>query len=425
MPDITQLEKHECTGCSACGNICPNSCVYFEYNDEGFLYPQIGQECVECGLCAKVCPVLTEKTKRVPDIDQYVVAAVSHDASTCCSSSSGGAFTEICKAYGDQKTVVFGARFDGLKVVHSHVVGVENITPFCKSKYVQSDMGNCLAEAKTFLDEKRKVIFSGTPCQIAGLRSYLRKEYEHLLCIDVICHGVGSPKIFEAALRYIEEKAGSNLLRYTFRNQIVRFGNRRDYISCHEFKDGRRVYDSSDIYQKFFLSQLCLRASCGENCKFRNPNRMGDITIADFKGKLKVFPNMIDNRNYSTISINSKKGNFVFWRLKNRMKILPCSMSDVEKFNPLFFKTTKSNPDRECFFRMYCEGASFNDLIEKFIPPRSDWRKYGWIKDYLIPFFMKRARRIFLNQCQLLCASFRQAVTRGAHFASIFFDKSR
>ena len=170
----------------------------------------------------------------------------------------------------------------------------------------------CKAIWGIVLDEGRKVIFSGTPCQIAGLRSYLRREYEHLLCLDFICHGVGSPKVFEAALHYIEKNAEIRLLKYTFRNQVVRFGNRRDYISCHEFADGSRVHDAADIYQKFFLSQLCLRKSCGENCKFRNRNRMSDITIADFKGKLKVFPNMFDHRNYSTIIFNSKKGDSVF-----------------------------------------------------------------------------------------------------------------
>ena len=425
MPDITNLDSHECTGCGACRNVCSESCIRFEYNDEGFLYPRVGKECVECGLCAKVCPILTGKTERVSNIDQYTVAAVSHDLSTCRASSSGGAFTEICKAYGDQETVVFGAGFDGLRVVHSYVVDVENIAPFRKSKYVQSDMENCLAEAKAFLDEGRKVIFSGTPCQIAGLRSYLGREYEHLLCIDVICHGVGSPKVFESALRYIEKKAGNNLLKYTFRNQIVRFGNRRDYISCHEFADGRRVYDAADIYQKFFLSQLCLRASCGENCKFRNRNRMSDITIADFKGKLKVFPNIMDHRNYSTIVMNSEKGDSIFQQLKSNMKILPCSMSDVEQFNPLFFRTTKANPERERFFRMFCEGASFEDLVNLFIPPRAGWRKYGWVKDYLMPFYVKRVRRICLNQCVTLCASFKQAVTGVIRYVSRLFEMNR
>ena len=143
MPDIMNIEDYECTGCGACKNICPKNCIYFEYNDEGFLYPHIGKDCVQCGLCAEVCPILIKKTERLSTINQYAVAAVSHDMFISQASSSGGAFSEICKAYGDEGTVVFGARFDGLRVVHTSIVGVENIAPFRKSKYVQSDMGNC------------------------------------------------------------------------------------------------------------------------------------------------------------------------------------------------------------------------------------------------------------------------------------------
>lgn len=422
MPTINAIGHNECTGCGACVSACPLQCIHFEYDDEGFLYPYVGNECMECGLCAEICPILSGKTERTSCFEQYAVAAVSHNRSTCCASTSGGAFTEICQAYGDHDTVIFGARFDGLRVAHAHVIGVENIAPFRKSKYVQSDIGMCLMEAKAFLDEGRRVIFSGTPCQIAGLKSFLGKDYDHLLCIDLICHGVGSPKVFQSALNHIEKRAGAKLVGYSFRNQIVRCGNHRDFISCYEFIDGRRIYNDRDIYQAFYLSQLCLRSSCGKNCRFRNPNRLSDLTIADYKEKYIVFPNLMDHRNYSTIIINNTRGDAVFRSLSGRMKILPCRMSDIEKFNPLFFHTTPDNPERERFFSLFREGVGYEDLASRFSLSCLPQRKYGWLKDHLMPFYLRRAIRIFLNRYSIIRACIKRNITSRTRSAARYHD---
>jgi len=397
-PDITQLGKHECTGCSACESACPYGFVRLEENEEGFLYPSVDVQCVGCGVCDKACPILTNQMEIVPDIEQYSVAAVSRDRATCLASSSGGAFTEICKAYGDGQTIIFGARFDGARVIHSYVIGSDNIGPFRKSKYVQSETGKSFFVARQFLEEGRKVIFSGTPCQLAGLKAYLKKNYERLLCIDFICHGVGSPGVFTAWWRHIEKKKGKKLTEYSFRHRVGWMGNSRDYVCQYIFEDGKRVCGFSDAYQKFFLSQLCLRKSCGENCKFRNPNRLSDITIADFKGKYKVFPKIMDHRNYSTIIVNTHKGDDVFRLLKLSMEMLPCKLIDVEKFNPLFFKSTKENSDRSEFFKYFVDKKDFEYLKKVFIPQCSFFRKYGWIRHFLIPFHIKRLVGFFFNK---------------------------
>jgi len=395
VPDITRLARHECTGCAACANACPHGYICLESNEEGFLYPKVAAQCVGCGRCDTVCPILTGQTEFTPALEQYTMAAVSRDRAIRRASSSGGAFSEICKAYGDSETVVFGARFDGMRVVHSHVIGVENIVPFCKSKYVQSEIGDCFAEAGKFLAAGKKVIFSGTPCQLAGLRAFLGKEHEHLLCVDFICHGAGSPAVFALAWRHIEKRAGKKLIRYTFRNRLERCGNWRDYVCCYEFDDGQRIWEPSDTYQRFFLTQLCLRASCGENCKFRNRNRPSDITIADFKGKFEVFPRMMDHRNYSTIIVNTPKGDTVCRSLTYSMRVLPCSMSDIERS---LFNSLKANPDRERFFKVFQTAETFEDLDKQFSLPRSDRKKYfGPVREFLIPFHLKRAVRISLN----------------------------
>jgi coenzyme F420-reducing hydrogenase beta subunit len=397
-PDITRLGKHECTGCSACENVCPHGYVRLEENEEGFLYPSVDLQCMGCGACDKVCPILTYQTEIGPEIEQYAVAAVSHDRATCQASSSGGAFTEICKAYGDDQTIIFGARLDGARVIHSYVIGSDNIGPFRKSKYVQSETGKSFSLAKQFLEEGRKVIFSGTPCQLAGLKAFLKKNYERLLCIDFICHGVGSPGVFGDSWRHIEQKNGKKLTQYSFRHRVGWMGNSKDYVCQYTFEDGERVCAFSDPYQKFFLSQLCLRESCGENCKFRNPNRLSDITIADFKGKYKVFPTMMDHRNYSTIIVNTHKGDDIFNLLKLSMKTIPCKLSDIEKFNPLFFKTTKENSDRARFFKEFVETKDFECLKKTFIPQCSFFKKHGWIRHFFIPFHFKRLVRILIDK---------------------------
>jgi coenzyme F420-reducing hydrogenase beta subunit len=400
MPEIEKIEKIEkkdCTGCAACKNVCPQGCISFQYDMEGFLYPAIIEGCKNCGLCDQVCPIINEKTQGKIDFEQFVVAAVSNDAKTREASSSGGAFTEICNAFGDENTVVFGARFDKLKVVHDFVIGTENIGAFRKSKYVQSEIGDTFSDAKKFLEKGNKVVFSGTPCQIAGLRSYLGKNYENLLCIDFICHGVGSPGFFETCLNYLERKFKSKIIRFSFRNQIVRFGNRQDFVCRYDFENDKLVFENNDTYQRFFLSQLCLRPSCGENCKFRHSERLGDITLGDFKGKFSIFPRMIDSRNYSTIVVNTQKGNQVFQELNNKMKLIPFEFSQLEKFNPLFFKTTKQNSKRDVFFQSYAKGAGIERLMDEFLDVRKPHKKLGKLKGF-IPFYAKRVVQIALNE---------------------------
>ncbi len=194
--------KKDCTGCSACKNICPVNCISMIEDEEGFNYPVADDRCISCAKCELICPIKNKKNISDMEIKQYAAAAITKNPEVWAASSSGGAFTEICNAYGDSETIIFGARVDGLKVIHDHVVGVENIGMFRKSKYVQSSVTHHFTKAKEFLELDKRVIFTGTPCQIAGLRAYLNKEYVNLLCVDLICHGVGSPKVFQSSIEY-------------------------------------------------------------------------------------------------------------------------------------------------------------------------------------------------------------------------------
>lgn len=372
--------KKDCTGCAACLNVCPTNCITMIQDDEGFNYPVADDRCIHCKKCEKVCPIASGETQSTPEIKQYAAAAVANDIDVWKASTSGGAFTEICNAYGDQSTIIFGAAFNGLKVVHIYAVGIENIGILRKSKYVQSDIKNSFNKVRKFLEQGKKVVFSGTPCQVAGLRSYLNNEYENLFCIDLICHGVGSPKVFNEVMQYLSEKYGLEIKSYSFRNKKIIMGNLKEYISSYIFENNKGYSVERDEYNRLFFSQLCLRKSCGSNCRFRSSNRLGDITIADFKNKNKVFPELRDCKNYSTIIVNSYKGDFVYKKLGNRMTILPCDLQAIKTHNPLFYRHTEDNPLRNQFFEDFTKGVKIEELINKYIPNKGIWEA---VKDFI------------------------------------------
>ena len=340
-------EKKNCSGCAACYSVCPKQCISMARDEEGFDYPQLTspETCINCGLCEKVCPI---NVTFLVKVEQKAFCAVTKDYSIWHRSASGGAFSEICRAWGDDKTLVVGAAWDGLYVHHVGIVGVENIKSLCNSKYVSSHIEDTFREIREYL-KTGKVIFCGTPCQVSGLRSFLRKDYDNLLTIDLICHGVGSPAVFEACTRAISKQAGAPLKSYSFRAK--RKVHETDHLALLTF-DNKSEYVTQDPYIQLFLKQTCLRPSCGENCKYRGRNkRPGDFTIADFKGLTKVFPDLLGTKkNYSTIVANSEKALSVIRQLERQMEMRPVSIEDVVKYNPLFDRHTWFQEDRDKFF---------------------------------------------------------------------------
>lgn len=353
-------EKKNCSGCAACYSVCPKQCISMARDEEGFDYPQLTspETCINCGLCEKVCPInVTFPVK----VEQKAFCAVTKDYSIWHRSASGGAFSEICRAWGDDKTLVVGAAWDGLYVHHIGIVGVENIQPLCNSKYVSSHIEDTFREIREYL-KNGNVIFCGTPCQVGGLRSFLRKDYENLLTIDLICHGVGSPAVFEACARAISRHAGQKLKAYSFRAK--RRVHEADHLTLLTFEN-KRVHVTQDPYIQLFLKQTCLRPSCGKNCKFRGRHkRPGDFTIADFKGLTKIFPDLLGTKkNYSTIVANSEKALSAIPQLEKQMEMRPVSIEDVVKYNPLFDRHTWFSEERDKFFKEFVKDA--DSTIEK------------------------------------------------------------
>lgn len=378
--------KHDCTGCTACMASCPVNCISMETDAEGFWYPISSEACIHCGKCDKVCPAKSPN-KTANHHNQAAYACLTKNDTIWRRSASGGAFSEICSVWGDDNTIVVGAAWDGFKVHHICVEGVQNIASLCKSKYVASYPENTFREIRDFLKKGRKVIYCSVPCQVAGLKSFLSKDYDNLLTIDLICHGVGSPEVFESAIKVMEKQMGAKIGYYEFRAKRKQL--EIDYLSLVEI-DNQRRYIFKDPYMQLFLQQVCLRPSCGKNCKFRNRNRQGDLTIADFKGLSKVFPKLLGTkRNYSAIVTNSVKGDSIVPLLYERMIVLPCDISEIGKYNPLFERQTWFSDVRNQFFEEYQKDK--DRAINKWTTPTTIYRKSIKFKIFdALPVFFRR-----------------------------------
>lgn len=329
--------KQDCCCCWACVQVCPRQCISVNEDEEGFLYPRVDRDsCIDCSLCEKVCPILNEGVPREP---LKVYAAKNPKEDIRRQSSSGGVFTLFAEKIIDEGGVVFGARWnDNWEVVHGFATKKEDLAAFRGSKYVQSKIGSSFNDAQSFLKQGRQVLFSGTPCQIAGLRLFLRREYDNLITVDFICHGVPSPGVFRW---YLQEELNSftqhsskdslkSKLLYTIPRERFSLpsGVKIDDIRFRDKQKGWKEFGFAldlsattsagfENKESFFIDQkdytflkglnYILRPSCYE-CKQRSLRSGSDITIADFWGIYTLFPNYDDNLGISAVMVNTNKG---------------------------------------------------------------------------------------------------------------------
>ena len=315
--------KRDCCGCHACASVCAHQAITMQTDSEGFLYPVVDKStCTDCGLCEQVCPVIHQASPTRP---LKVYAARSNDEELRRKSSSGGIFTLLAEAVIHEGGVVFGAKFDERwNVIHSWTDTLDGLADFRGSKYVQSTIGNTYKEAKEFLLQGRKVLFTGTPCQIAGLKRYLRKDYENLLAVDVICHGVPSPLVWQ---KYLDEmRTKGEITGISFRDKTngwAQYAFRLNYIPTegngptpNRAKEQTLLLPRSEnAFMRGFLADLYLRPSC-HACPARSGKSGSDITLGDFWGIQKVYPELNDNKGYSAILIRSEKGQAYYRDLK-------------------------------------------------------------------------------------------------------------
>lgn len=339
---MTVTQKAECCGCSACALGCPKHCIKLAEDAEGFLYPLIDNKvCVKCGKCDSVCPIQHSNGPQVPFA---TYAATNPDEYVRSQSSSGGIFSLLAEYVIRQSGVVFGAAFnENWEVKHSYTDTPDGIAKFRGSKYVQSRIGASYVEAERFLKAGRKVLFSGTPCQIAGLKSFLRKDYENLLTVDCVCHGVPSPGIFK---EYLKSASRPPITKINFRDKSTGWKHFSVTVKS-ENAEMSQIYHSNE-YMQGFLGNLYLRPSCYD-CHFREGRSGSDITLGDFWGIDKIRPDLDDDKGLSLVIANNKQANDLLRELGGDMNEM--QLSNAIKYNPSITTSVSIPKYRQLFFR--------------------------------------------------------------------------
>lgn len=351
--------KYLCSGCTACKNICPQNAIEMIEDEEGFKYPVINKDlCIECGLCFKSCPNV-EKNSKNNIIEVY--GAKNKNNEERATSRSGGVFVAMSDYILENNGIIYGAKLNNdFSVSHFRATNKEERFYLKGSKYVQSDMGDTIKKVKEDLLENKKVLFSGTACQVAGVLSAIPKNLqEKLYTCDLICHGVPSPKIYEQFLEYIEKTENKKIKEFIFRDKD--FGWETHY-ETFIFEDGTKK--STQYFRNLFLSDNLLRPSCYK-CNYANKNRPADITIADFWGIDEVNPQFNDNKGVSLVIINTAKGKEMFEKIKDNLLIINCSIEDCIKHTYTLSNPTPISEEREQFWKDY-KNNDFNYIIEKY-----------------------------------------------------------
>lgn len=355
--------KKDCCGCYACYNICPKECITMESDNEGFWYPNIDKnKCINCNLCKKVCPIINSVKRN--DSKKIAYAGMNKDEEIRIKSSSGGIFSILAEYIIKNNGIVYGAGFDeDFNINHKRILVSADLDLLRGSKYVQSSIGNIYRQVKNDLESNKQVLFTGTPCQIEGLRSYLRKEYINLVTMDFICHGVPSPLVWKKYLEEMKKSKQENIKNIYFRNKDIGW---KVFSLKIIFDEKIYINDlSNDLFMKGFLQDVYLRPSC-YSCKFKKTNRVSDITVADFWGIKKVLPKMDDDKGTSLIVIHSEKGKQLFDELSEKMILNEVNLNEAIKYNPSMISSVKYNEKRNAFFAELNSGKDLIYLLSKY-----------------------------------------------------------
>ena len=348
MSSMIKVPKN-CTGCAACSALCPHNAIDMKPDSEGFRYPEINTElCVNCGICANVCPVSNNAGQRSQA--KRIVAVRTKNEQIRLNSSSGGFFTMLASKIIEHDGIVYGAAFSPnfKRVRHIGIETAEELRLLRGSKYIQCENDRMLfREIKSKLKDGRLVLFSGTPCQVEGLKSFLGKDYENLLTADMICHGVPSPEVWRSYLAELEKENGSPVCSVNFRNKVSGW---KKYSFSAQFENGRdfTVIVTENPYMRAFVRSVTIRKSC-YSCPFRKLERISDFTMADFWGCEKAAPEMNDNTGITLTFINSEKGAEFFGGLSDT-ETSEIDKADALRENQSMYIQTDYNFNRDYFF---------------------------------------------------------------------------
>lgn len=354
----TIVEKKLCTGCTSCKNICPKNAISMVSDNNGFKYPEINDKCIDCKLCQKKCSVLCD-IKKNDTLNCYL--AYSNNQKLKKNSSSGGIFSELANVILDNKGLVIGAGFINNKLQHIVIDNKDDLKKIQGSKYIQSDLKDTFNFIKSNLDV-RQILFVGVPCQVAGLKAYLGKEYKNLITVDLFCHGVPSQKMFDKYIDELEKNNKDEVINYNFRDKITGW---EEYSHTVTFKNKKiSEININNDYMKLYLKDIALRESC-YNCKFKIGNKHSDITLGDFWGVKNYYPDIDREHGISAVIINSESGKELFDSISDNIYHRDCKLSEILNGNPSLVQSSKLTKNRDNALEDL-DNISFDKCVEKY-----------------------------------------------------------
>ena len=362
---ITIANPRDCCGCTACASICAHNAIIMQPDAFGFLYPKVVElSCVDCGQCEKVCPIIKRKNKTYNTEPREWLAARHHNNKILFESTSGGVSSALINEVLENNGVIYGVSYnDNMEVVHSSAETKEDCMKFVGSKYVQSNIIGVFPQIREQLQEGKKTLFIGTPCQVEGLKSFLRKDYENLLTVDIICHAVSSPKVFSDYIHYVEQKIGRKLNNIKMRDKQKK-GWGHSTSTRYIFNDGVTMIDPRGLidWNSIYFSGLIDRPSCGE-CQFCNINRPGDLTIGDFWDDNNKRPDLYDRNGTSLVLVNTEKG----YNMVHGNKNLSCWIVKMEEAMQYNLHCSTIPNAKADYFRIDYINTGFRPTIKKYI----------------------------------------------------------
>lgn len=376
--------KYLCTGCGACKHICPVNAIQMEEDEEGFAFPRINENlCIHCDLCKKTCP--TNKESKTKSMDQFpkVYAVRNKNKEVLKFSSSGGVFPILADFVINNNGCVAGCIFDeNLKPIHVIVNDMKYLKKFQGSKYVQSDMGEIFPQIKQILENDILLLFTGTPCQVAGLKAYLGKEYENLITADLVCHGVPSYWVFQKYLNFLKKTKRGEISTYRFRDKAKNgWGSDGSYYLIKENKIYKKeLYPERDYYYYLFeVNNSILRESCYQ-CNYTSIKREGDFTMADFWRIQEFHPEFYSKEGVSMLMVNTEKAEKIFRMISSNMEYIPSTIENARNALSNLRKSSSRPSIRDTIYsdinvlgfekaaKQYCKLQYIRPIFRRAIP---------------------------------------------------------